>query len=354
MATEPPGVLIPSFHLGQVVPAQYFVNRAGEVEYCRNVLFKNRGNLLLLGKWRIGKTSLMYKLIDLVGAEPKPKLLPVYINLAAYYDRDIGNFLEDLLIHICASVGKVVFGKEYSEMLHDLGATEDLFEGDYRKLRRIFEMTRAVQAVRERQTTSAVGLDTVVKGTREEGDTVSIQVGRLVSYEFISLVKEVAAICRAHSFERIVVFADEANKIATSKTSDIFGEYFQVFAGEPLQFVFAAAPQAPSESMGIQDIFANRLELGNFDSEAMLSELLKIYYSADFEMMYPEVPFEKEALNRIWELTKGHPYLIQLLCDRSLQAASARGAKLVSEMDALNSWVSEVQRQPQIADIYKG
>jgi len=239
-------------------------------------------------------------------------------------------------------------------MLRDLGATEDLFEGDYKKLRRIFEMVRAVQATRGRRTTSTIGVDSLVKGGREEGDSSSFQVGRLYSYEFISLAKEVVSICNSHGFERIIVFADEANKIAAGKTSDIFGEYFQVFASEPLQFVFAAAPQATSGSPGIKDIFANKRELGNFDSEDTLRELLKTYYSAGFELMYPEIPFENKALDRIWELTEGHPYLIQLLCDRSLQAARARKAKLVSEMDVLKSWVSELQRQPQIADIYKG
>jgi hypothetical protein len=353
MTMEQESILIPSFHLGQVVPTRYFVNRTDEVEYCKKVLFKDRGNLLVLGKWRIGKTSLITKLIELIEAESKPKLLPVRIDLAAYFDRAIANFLEDLLIHMCATVGKVVFDKEYSEMLCDLGAGEDLFGAGYKRLRRIFEMARATQAVRGRQTKSSVGLDSLVKGAREEGDTASFQVGRLFSYEFINLAKEVAQICNSHGFERIIVFADEANKIAASKTTDIFGEFFQVFASEPLQFVFAAAPQATSESPSIRDIFANELELGNFDSKDALIELLKTYYSADFRMMYPEIPFENDALDRIWTLTDGHPYLIQLLCDRSLQAAGARRAKLVSEMDVLNSWVSELQRQPQIADIYK-
>jgi len=354
MSLERNSIMIPSFHLGQVVPTRYFVDRADETEYCGNVLLRNRGNLLIIGKWRIGKTSLIYKLIELIERESKPKLLPVYINLAAYFDRDLSNFLEDLLIHICKGVGKAVFGKEYSEMLHDLGTTEDLFGADYRRLRRIFEMARAVQATRGRHTETTAGITSMVKGTREEGDAVSLQVGRLFSYEFIDLAKEVASICSSHDFARIVVFADEANKIAVGKTSDIFGEYFQVFAGEPLQFVFAASPKATSESPGIGDIFANKCELANFDSEDTLHELLRTYYSADCNLMYPEIPFEDDALDRIWKLTEGHPYLIQLLCDRSLHTANARVARLVSEMDVLNSWVLELQRQPQIADIYKG
>jgi AAA+ ATPase superfamily predicted ATPase len=353
MASKQEPILIPSFHLGQVVPTQYFVDRTDEIEYCENVLFKNRGNLLVLGKWRIGKTSLINKLIESIRAESKPKLLPVYINLAAYFDRNIDNFLEDLLIHICAGVGKVVFGKEYSEMLSEVGSGEGLFGADFKRLKRIFEMVRASQATRGRQTTSAVGIDSWVKGTREEGDTISFRVGGLFSYEFINLTKEIASICGAHGFERIVVFADEANKIAASKTSGIFGEYFQIFASEPLQFVFAAALQATSESPSIRDIFANELELDNFDSKDTLLELLRTYYSADFDLMYPEIPFGDDALERIWTLTDGHPYLIQLLCDRSLRVASAGKIQRVSEMDVLNSWVSELQRQPQITDIYK-
>ena len=353
MTVEKKSILIPSFHLGQVVPTRYFVDRHDEIESCKQILFKNRGNLLVLGKWRIGKTSLMAKVIELLETESEPKLLSVYINLAAYFDRDIENFLEDLLIHICAKVGKVIFDKEYSDMLRELGAGEDVFGADFKRLKRIFEMVRATQAVRGRQKTSAIGLDSLLKGTREEGDTVSFQVGRLFSYEFISLASEIVSICKSNGFERIVVFADEANKIAASKTTDLFGEYFQVFASEPLQFVFAVAPEAASESPGIRDIFANELELDNFSSEDTLLELLKTYYSADFDLMYPEVPFEAGALDRIWTLTDGHPYLIQLLCDRSLQSASTRKAKQVSEMDVLNSWVSELQRQPQIVDIYR-
>lgn len=353
MPTEPLPILIPSFHLGQVVPTSHFVDRTKEIEYCQDVLFKNRGNLLVLGKWRIGKTSLITKLIESLERESKPKLLPVYVNLAAYFDRDIGNFLEDLLIHVCAKVGKVVFNKEYSDMLRELGAGEDLLGADFKKLKRIFEMVRATQAIRGRKTTSTVGLDSLVKGSREEGDTVSLQIGKLFSYEFINLAREIASICKSHGFERIVVFADEANKIAENKTSEIFGEYFQVFASEPLQFVFAATPRATSESPSIRDIFANELELGNFASKDVLVELLKTYYSACFDLMYPEIPFEGNALDRIWALTDGHPYLIQLLCDKSLQSASARRVNRVNEMDVLNSWVSELQRQPQIVDIHK-
>jgi len=352
MTTEQQAILIPSFHLGQVVPTGYFVDRTDEIEYCKEVLLQNNGNLLILGKWRIGKTSLIYKLIELVESESESKLLPVYVNLAAYFDRDTENFIEDLLIHICKEVGKSIFGKEYSEMLRDLGASEALFEGDYNKLKRIFEMVRATQ-VRGRQKKSVVGLDKLVKAIREEVDTDSFQVDKLVSYEFISLAKEIASICNSHGYERIIIFADEANKIAASKTGDIFSEFFQVFASEALQFVFAATPQATSESPSIRDIFPNEQELLNFDSKDILFELLKTYYLVDFNLMHTKIPFENNALDRIWALTEGHPYLLQLLCSKSLQAASERNAKSVSEMDVLNSWVSELQRQPQVADIYK-
>ena len=87
---------IPKFCLGKVAKGDMFINREQELDTCQKAIINNQGNILILGNWRMGKTSLIYRVKDILEITTSPKLLPIYFNLTAYSDRGTEHFLEDL------------------------------------------------------------------------------------------------------------------------------------------------------------------------------------------------------------------------------------------------------------------
>jgi hypothetical protein len=79
----------------------------------------------------------------------------------------------------------------------------------------------------------------------------------------------------------------------------------------------------------VYDSFGRELRLGPFAGVEELRCLLARYYFGDAARA-ADLPVDREAINRLWAVTGGRPFLIQLVAGRSFEMAAAAQAAAVS------------------------
>jgi AAA+ ATPase superfamily predicted ATPase len=341
-----PSVRRPKFHVREIVPPELLVDRTEELQAIKDEMIRRKGNVLLVGKRGMGKTSLVHKAMHEMERE---RIMCVYIDLTIFFGREVDTFLEEVLLRICYEVGEKIFGKSTSALLLDLGQERSALKGKYAHFMSIFELARAKPLSQQFGRTANVGvtlpgIGAGITGTEER----VVALTPLKSFEFINLVEELREICRGAKYERIIVFADEANRLAIQTSSDILQSYLDVFSSKQIQFLFVTNPEVLLHSPGVARAFARTIHLGPFRSIADVKTLLERYYS--IESQQPEIftPFSEEAIAKIWELSKGNPFLVQLLCDSALNVAGSRN--IVTPDDVINAWLIELNHQPSLAE----
>lgn len=333
------------FHAGPYVPPQLLVNRTQELQISKETLLELRGNLLVVGKRRIGKTSLIKKLQDELRKE---QVLCVEQNLIAY-DQNPSNFLREILLLLCYEIGEKVFHKTASELLYSLISNPKTPKGDEERFYRIYKLARGLSLARTSESSAEARINLPpVGGGAGKGEKFQVQVdiGTLWPSEFISLSQELMNICYRAGYKSIVVIADEANKLAAQTSKDILRSYFEVFSSRQIQFVFVADISL-IDYRPIEDIFERTLKLGVFKDISSVHELLGRYFKAQLGLDYRSA-FSNDSIERIWELSGGHPYLIQVLCKYALDEACVRRRDIVSGDDVQAGWRRAIEEEPNI------
>lgn len=337
----------PKFHVRELVPPEFLINRVEELRSIKEGL-RRKGSVLLVGKRGMGKTSLVRKAMHELGHEG---VLCVYMDLTIYFDRDPNTFLEEVLLRICYTIGEKVFKKTTSEMISQLGKEPDALGGKYNRFFRIFEMVRARAISRQSEQNKGVGITTPVGARLDSTEVTSVTITPLLSSEFLDLVGELREICRDSKYTQIVVFADEANRLAIQTSSEILRSFFDVFSAEEVQFLFVTNPEALVLAPGIAKAFDRKVELGPFHDISDIKALLEKYYTQGGKHPLPvAIPFTEESIYKIWEISKGNPYLVQLLCDEALNVAGYR--EEVTPEDVTTAWLTALRNQPYLVEYW--
>lgn len=337
----------PKFHVREIVPPELLINRVEELRKVKEGLLR-KGSVLLVGKRGVGKTSMIYKAMHEMEREG---VLCVYMDLTIYFDRNPDTFLEEVLLRICYAIGQKIFGKTYSELISQLGQEPDALGGNYKRFFRIFEIVRARALARQNEQSREVGLSTLVGAHLQSTESKSVTITPLLSFEFLGMVRELREICRDSKFTQIVVFADEANRLAIQTSSDILRSFFDVFSSEEVQFLFVTNPDALVLAPGIDRAFDRKVEIGPFHDISDLKALLEKYYNQGNKRSSSVViPFTEESIRKIWELSKGNPSLVQLLCDGALDVAGLR--EEVTPDDVVQAWLTELRNNPHMIDYW--
>lgn len=337
----------PKFHVREIVPPEFLINRVEELRAIKEGLMR-RGSVLLVGKRGMGKTSLVHKAMSEMDREG---VLCVYMDLTIYFDRSPNTFLEEVLLRICYEIGKKIFKKTYSELLSQAGEEPDLLGGKYKRFYRIFEMVRARAFARQSEQSKEVGINTPVGAHLKSTESKSITITPLLSFEFLGMVQELQEICRDSRYTQIVVFADEANRLAIQTSSDILRSFFDVFSSEEVQFLFVTNPEVLVLAPGIDRAFDRKVEIGPFRDISDVKALLEKYYSQGAKRSSPAfIPFTEDSIQKIWELSKGNPFLVQLLCDGALNIAGYR--EEVTPDDVIRAWLTELHNNPRLIEYW--
>lgn len=334
------------FITGQVVPCNLVVNRIKEFEQFRHYLLKRNGNVLLIGKRRIGKTSLIHKVFDSL---EKENILCVYVDLRTYFNRAVDTFLKDMLLNICYRVADKVYKKTVSQMLTMIGQERDIKLNDFNTFLRIFELIRGQDIKKTHERKAGSGVKFGVEAGMEQVEAMSGGLGELNSTEFIALIGEIKDVILANKYKGIVVATDEANQFASSVSGGILQTYFDIFASEKIQFIFVADPTTVVENKTISSAFEYSIELKPFETIDNIYELINLYSTG----LKNAPQFTDTAVKKIWAISSGHPYIIQIVCEASVEYASDSKSDTVNADIVDAAWLNELRNFPELASHIK-
>ncbi len=329
----------PMFYIGASVPPELFIDRKVALKQCKTILLEQSGNVLVVGKRKIGKTSFVNKVKNEIEQQ---KVLAVDVNLIPY-NREPGSFLQEVLLYLCYEVGEKVFKKTTSDLLASLGTQPHSFKGEFRIFHKIYKLTRGLNISRSIKSSS----DARVKVPFAEGGgratkLEQVEIGVIHSFEFIELTKELVKICQNAGYKSIVIICDEANRLAAEVSKEILRSYFDIFASRQIQFVFVADVSLV-DYKPIEDIFESTINIGPFPSIEYIHQLLNSYYQ-HFLKRKASDDFTEKAVEKIWELSKGHPFLIQLLCNEALNQKILGMNENVDDIGVLQAWVKILEK----------
>ena len=292
-------VQLPQFHYGSVVPPEYFIDREEELEEAVRAIRGGQG-FLLVGNRRAGKTSFCKKLIHQLMGAPGNDVLAAHLNLQQCVHLTMETFLEHTILNIIGEMARQVFHCKYTEVLGPEAAhRNEALAGDPE----FSTFVALVQRIVGRTHTHA-------------GATPS----PLRAPEFIQFSQDLHEILRAKKWRRCVVFYDEANRLPRDLSEELLVCNAETLDSSGVVSVLAASPEMAETFRPLRDSFGQHLLLGPFRSPDDLRRLLVRYYFEN-AAAGSDLPATAEALERLWELTGGAPYVIQQLAGRSFRRA---------------------------------
>jgi serine/threonine protein kinase len=298
---------VPQFHYGSVVPPQHFIDRESELAEARRAIDAGQ-SFLIVGKHRVGKTSFCKKLIHEVMGGAGNQTLAVYVNLQSCIDLNNETFLAHTLLALLGEIARQVFGCKSSDMRRPQPADANpLLKDD-----RVFESFAHIYRLVEDRTHS-------------QGNVAPAP---LRPAEFVQFTQELLDLVRRRGWSNFVIVYDEANRLPRDLSVDLLVSNEQDLNAAGVISVYVASPEMADAFAPLFQTFGRELRLGPFPSIQELRRLLACYYFNDPERT-ADVPVAAEALEMLWNRTRGQPYLIQLLAGRSFALANQEKASAV-------------------------
>jgi type II secretory pathway predicted ATPase ExeA len=304
-----PALGVPPFHFGGVVPPEYFTDRREELREAERIV-RGRQSLLLVGEHRAGKTSFCKMLIHQMMNAPNNDLLAVYVNVQTWPVVTIGTFLEHTILNMIGEIARQVFGCKYMA----LAASDPMAE--YPALRED-ELFRAfVDRYR-----------LIRKRTYADGPSAPAP---FQAQEFVRFHHELSEIVRDKGWGNSVIFYDEANRLPRELSVELLLSHEEALSMAGITSVFAASPAMLEAFEELQDSFGHQLHLGPFRERSDMQRLLARYCFHDASRTM-DIPLSSSALELLWRLSQGKPFLIQLIAGESFKQAAHRGDQVVDD-----------------------
>lgn len=338
----------PNFHIGSKVPVDYFVNRVQSTADAIKFLTQRKGNVLIVGERKIGKTSFVNKIQNEMELK---HALCVNVNLISY-DEDPGAFLKEILLLLCYEVGEKIFKKSASDLLFSLGSSSIPKTGYLGRFFRIYSLARSMSISKRRKNSlgGSIKLPTFAETDGKREDETELEIGGVHPLEFIELARELMDICKHYKYESIIVFADEANRLAAHTSREILRSYFDVFSSKNILFVFVADISL-IDYKPVENIFELTVKLGRFDNIHWVEDLLDKYYREQIGLDYARF-FAGEVINKVWELSRGHPYLVQVLCSGATEEAFIQNRSKIVVDDVVQAWVKALDEDRKLIKLW--
>jgi type II secretory pathway predicted ATPase ExeA len=299
-----------SFCCGSIVPRNLFIDRTEQFEDARTLL-RDGQNFLIVGEIRAGKTSFCKLLVDELIHDEAAHTLAGYLNLETCVGLTTNTFLAHTIINLAKDIAKEVFGLNWAAITDAGPASSEPIAGSNSELNSLRSVIRSVK-----------------QNTHYRRGQ---QPSTLVDHDFIIYVHDLLSIMKTQKrWQHYVLFYDEANHLAADLSVDLLTRNAGVLEAAGLNSVYAASPRMAETFVPLRDYFSRRIELKQFKSVDLILELLARYYFGDSNRA-GELPIEPEAVLRMWELTRGRPYQIQLLADKSFEIAHRESSTGVND-----------------------
>lgn len=300
---------MPRFHYGSVVPPECFIGREAEL---REGLEKVEAgqSFLLVGDRRAGKTSFCKMLIRQLMSRPDNRTLASYFNLQRCLRLRIDTFLQETLNDMMGEIARQLFHLGFMDLLDrdPAGANPVLREDElFQRFLRSFKLAR--KAVGERKA-----------GRR----------GSLGTREFECFVLEhLLPIIQAKGWETFAIFYDEANRLPGAFPVEVLASNVEALSLAGVVHVYAASPEMAESFAPLEEQFYDQIAIGPFSDPADMRRLLARYCHGDAASA-ADLPLRPDALELLWELTGGRPYLIQLVAGQSFRCARQQRAQVIT------------------------
>jgi hypothetical protein len=316
---------VPRFHYGSVVPPDYFIDREQELLDGQNYTDAGR-SFLLVGERRAGKTSYCKRLIHQLMGQGDNRVLASYLNLQQCLELRIHTFLAETLINMVGEMARQVFSCKYTDLMRrDPAEVHPDLKGDpaFDAFVNIFRLAH--------------------KRTQSRGRT---QARHLEAHDFISFVHDLLEVMRAKGWGSFVLFYDEANRLPGLIPIEMLVSNVEALSLAGVVSVYAASPEMAESFAPLKESFYEQVRINPFANYADMQRLLARYYFGD-PTRIDDLPITGTALDLLWKLTAGKPYLIQLIAGDSFRSAQTRGAALVVDGDIMAARESVRARWPE-------
>jgi type II secretory pathway predicted ATPase ExeA len=332
-----------NFVIGLPVSGDSFVDRTQILRDVGELFSLSTGNILITGKRRAGKTSLCLKLREV--ARQTEHVMTELMSMDTSFEQP-EFFTQAVLLRVIRGIAATLYSKKYSELLADLTKPK---RSNYGQLLRLFDLARRGSSVASYTFQKEVGASALAQAKLVEIEKNERSLSRLSSVENLLLLEEVVELLRQQQISRFVLFVDEANKLTLEANSGIIRDNLALFSAQGMQFCFVTTPEVVAAAPAFQELFQHRVDVGAFDTIDAVNSLIQSCCNVDGRKAQPEEVFSTEAVDAIWRISRGIPFKVQQLCQRSLKKVLASGGDRVALNDILDvvsqADVTEVARE---------
>jgi hypothetical protein len=289
-----------AFHCGHWVPPSYFVGRVHEL-YRAHQLIAAKQNFLVSGTPRSGKTSFLRRVIHELSTEKSNRKLCSYVNLEQGVQLNLRAFMEHTLLCVFGEMARNVFGCRYSDLLQteSFPVNNNLQDDpDFDRFQRLFRV--------------------VSNYTHKEHNQ---RIQNFLVHDFVSFVNELLEISKRKGFESFVMFYDEANRLPSDISFELLGNLGECLNQTGLIGAYVVGPKTGNQLLALPGLAGNEISIGPFKSDDDMRCLLRLYYFGSDEVS-AQLPITNEADTKIWEVSQGKPYLIQLIASAAFGQAT--------------------------------
>jgi hypothetical protein len=308
------------------LPLDRIIDRERQITFLNDRVINNNENVLITGPFGIGKTCLLRKFRAGIRNNVANTLI-IKMEMRRV-SADASDFLSDVLLKLIGVFWEEILNRPYSELIRAVTSPADVRELVMPQVKRVLELYRIIRPENltvDLEEKNIVGLDKVIKATKEERVGRKVDRGDLRPSEFVSLATEILQALNDKGFKRTIIFGDEANHIDPDIEIDIIRRNFEVFASKNVQFVLTAQAEILQKVPHLKDAFPAWLDVKPFENPKILEEFIAVYSS---DSKAPS--FSSRCRELIWEISRGHPREIQRICQecatRAILRAEAGGS----------------------------
>ena len=328
------------FVFNEPVVPPIFAGRNKELVFINNALFENNESLVIYGNDAIGKSSIIRTLYNELESNSNQNILPVKINAFDFINAVEKDFLGIATHQICAAIWTRLLKRKYSELIEDTLLNvrgEQFISSEEKAIKRIFRIVTSEKLTGTGTINKEFGGKLYVEGKVSQANEFVSQRKPLAPFEFLHLLDELIDIIKEYKYNSIIVFCDELNHLPEKTNTEILRNYFSIFSSKKIQFMTVVVNP---ELHNIQDAnkliesFNYSLEIKPFVSSESVRELL----SNSIKVGQIKIHFEDGIEDYLFEVTGGHPWWIQKICDDTFKKVSTKNIEIAALFELEESY----------------
>lgn len=214
--------------------------------------------------------------------------------------------------------------RKYSDLVNNsLGSTKNfLFTSEEEStIVKIFNVVTSEKFTITEKSNNEMGGRFIIEGKSNQSHEVINHRKPLAPFEFLLLLDELNDIIKNYRFDSILILCDELNHFPKQTNIEILRNYFNTFHSKKIQFfIVVVNPDTLQldDANLLFDSFDNKLKIETFNNSEAVWELIQ----NSTHSINQKVFFENGIIDYLFEVTKGHPWWIQKICDDAFVISS--------------------------------